>query len=368
MKAGKIGSPVQGRRSIDEVESKAPPQPHAAACDEPAARTPGALLPLTLEQLPRPVVAFHIGDSLEFAERAHLGAASTTTHAAMALGSANEQYRAVLASQAANPRSQADVDAARAAVKQDRAFRTAQARFRTGTRNWAGQIQRALHAAPDSALHRADAAKILTRLGRRDEAVDVLRASLMDRPQSQPFRWLLAATLLQEGKPGQPAKPAQALEEAMRLEPRNAQARLIMARAHLLMGNPQAARDEMLRLPAVNDPLTLSMVEHTLGNAAASDAALQSHLDKMQGRPDARIAEARAWRGETALAIACLREAMACDLHDEGLWNAPHSAFMSSLRQHPDWPATLHRMCRSPAQLADIALEVPLPVPSRLHA
>ena len=87
-----------------------------------------------------------------------------------------------------------------------------------------------------------------------------------------------------------------------------------------------------------------AMAQHSLGNAAASQAA----LDQLVRDPRYpmvlayQIAEAYAWRGERAKALEWLERAY--QQHDGGLIYIRHDRFLVALRNEPRYRALLQKL------------------------
>lgn len=357
-------------------------------CERTPPSSGGLPMPLArskLEQLPQTMLAYRVGDLLEFDERSDLGEASKTTRAAMAQGTSNPLYATLHAQQAAyrmGSVTRAAVERARNDVKADRASREhaerARAAYAAARKNWASTVQRCFEAKPRDVMQINFAADLASELGRTDLAVTVLRWGLAQFPNDRLMRLKLAEVLLQV-RPLAPDSTDDALLEARivkEINPKDSRPRVIIAKALLLRAGElirrgelagahsahQAALDELRQEPAVNDPLILAMVEHSLGNEAESSAAIKTYLDGRRGRDvEARLAEVYAWRGELVLAHECLEKILARNIHDHGLCQVAHSRFMASMLGDSRWMSLLSRMNRAPDQLAAIPLEIRLP-------
>ena len=86
----------------------------------------------------------------------------------------------------------------------------------------------------------------------------------------------------------------------------------------------------------------LALVQHALGNRAASDAALEElHKEDPVGIAY-QFAEIHAYRGEIDLAFQWLERAEAT--HDSGLSDAIKNPVMRNLHADPRWAAFLARL------------------------
>jgi hypothetical protein len=410
MQVRKSIAPPKPNPSAEETQTNATerdePEADALRCEKPPQLSEGCLLPLalsSLEQLPPAMLAFQMGDFLEFDERSDLGEASKTTHAAMALGTTHPLYAKLYSEQAACRKLVAGMElvdraiklaAAKDAVKlardnvnADRAKREKSERSRAAyadaRKTWAQKVQRAFAAKPRNVMQISFVAGLAGELGRTDLAVQVLRWGLAQFPKDQFARLQLAELLLQARPPVNsvdlPDPTKEAIAEASilkKLNPKDSRPRVVIARALLLQARDlirkgdqagghsaqAAALAELREEPAVDDPLTLAMVEHSLGHEPESAAALKTYLDNRGGRPvDAKLAELHAWRGEPKLAMECLEQVLERNIHDRGLCHVAHSRFMDDIHSHEHWLPMLSRMNRAPDQLAAIPLEIHLP-------
>ena len=148
----------------------------------------------------------------------------------------------------------------------------------------------------------------------------------------------------------------------MMISPTDRRARVVHARALLLKGDAMAALRELSETPAADDPLTLAMIEHSLGHETASATALRMHAGKNRGLAvTAKVAEVYAFRGELNSAFDCLGQAIENNIQHTELWHVTHSPFMDSIRSDRRWLASLRRMNRSPEQLAATPFTFHLP-------
>ncbi len=101
------------------------------------------------------------------------------------------------------------------------------------------------------------------------------------------------------------------------------------------------------------------ILEHTRGNRAASQAALQQLEDEYRETMSYQIAELYACRGEADKTFQWLQEAER--LKDFGLDMAHLSTCLRSVHQDPRWLPFLNRIGRDPGQLDRIPLQVSVP-------
>ena len=130
--------------------------------------------------------------------------------------------------------------------------------------------------------------------------------------------------------------------------------------AHLYRGNMQAALKEMQLEPYEGGRLIgLAVVQHALGNAKESDAALAALEAKYEKPSSYNIASIYAFRGDADKAFAWLEKAIG--YHDTGLSELPTWPDFTSLRKDPRWLPLLRRLGNSPEQLASVQFRIDLP-------
>src|SRR5262249_41283751 len=117
----------------------------------------------------------------------------------------------------------------------------------------------------------------------------------------------------------------------------------ILSCARLLQGRVVEALNEAEReaIPYLR-LLCVALVQHTLGDAAASDAALKQMIDDHGDAVSFQIAAAHAWRGEVDAAFAWLEHPYAA--RDPGLGESVSYPLLCSLHGDPRWSALMRRM------------------------
>ncbi len=209
--------------------------------------------------------------------------------------------------------------------------------------DWAGAeaaIRRALELAPGSADALRKAAAIARVLGRLDEAAVLNRRSLDLDPLSYRTR----------GEAGIIAMHRLRLDEAeshfrraLELYPGTVVVHAVLAITLLLQGKPAEALASARQEPIPGQRhYTVGMASHTLGDAAASDAALQT-LERELARSDTyQIAALHAWRGEVDAAFDWLERAYA--QRDNGAMYVAIDPEVRALHGDPRWRPFLRRM------------------------
>ena len=159
--------------------------------------------------------------------------------------------------------------------------------------------------------------------GRWDEAIARYRQALALSPQAVVYHYQIGMALLQRGQ-------AQAAFAEMQLEP-----------------------DGPWR------QIGLPMVWHALGDKAQSAAALADLIHKYEKEMSYNIAYVHAWCNEFELAFEWLDKAVA--YQDAGLSEIVLQPEFAKLRDDPRWLLFLHKLGKSPEQLAAIKFDLLLP-------
>ena len=207
-------------------------------------------------------------------------------------------------------------------------------------KNAQGELERSLALAPgDGDVHRASAS-LAMQLGRSEDSIAFARRAVALDPLSKPAHVVLGDCCL---RAGQLEEAAASLQFALDLAPNAGITHYLLSCARLLQGRMAEALTEAEREPIPYlHLLCVAMVQHTLGDAAASDAALRRLTDEFGDAVAFQIAAAHAWRGEVEAAFAWLERAHAA--HDPGLGESVSYPWLRSLHGDPRWPALMRRM------------------------
>jgi len=103
----------------------------------------------------------------------------------------------------------------------------------------------------------------------------------------------------------------------------------------------------------------IAMAHHAVGQAAASDVALSTLIEKYEQEWAYNIAYVLAFRGESNQAFEWLDKAVANN--DPGLGYIVSEAFFANIQHDPRWLPFLESIGKSPEQLASIEFNVALP-------
>jgi tetratricopeptide (TPR) repeat protein len=209
--------------------------------------------------------------------------------------------------------------------------------------NWQGaqsELKRALVLAPDDGdVHRA-CASLAMQLGRADESIALARRAVALDPLSKPANVVLGDCCMRAGRLDDAVV---SLQFALDLAPNAGITHYILSCTRLLQGRAAEALDEAEREPIPYlRLLCIALVQHTLGDAAASDAALRRLTKEFGDAVAFQIAAAHAWRGEIDAAFAWLDRAYAA--HDPGLGESVSYPLLHALHGDPRWHALMRRV------------------------
>ena len=191
---------------------------------------------------------------------------------------------------------------------------------------------------PGDAFVIAAAAGLKTILGRVDEAIDLSRQAVHLDPVSPILHaWLgynlWVARRLDEAEAS--LKMATSLGSG-RYKYRLGHVLLAQGDAVAALATIQRVQDDGLRLTG------MAIVNHALGDAGASDAALQELIDKFSENMAFQIAEVHAYRGATDLAFNWLEQAY--EDRDAGLAGMLVHPLLANLHDDPRWVPFLDKM------------------------
>jgi adenylate cyclase len=209
--------------------------------------------------------------------------------------------------------------------------------------DWKGaqrELERARALAPgDGDVHRA-CASLAMQLGRADESIAFARRAVALDPLSKPAHVVLGDCCL---RAGHLEEAVASLEFALDLAPTAGITHYILSCARLLQDRTDEALAEAEREPIPYlRLLCLALVQHTRGNAAASDAALRRLIDEFGDAFSFQIAAAHAWRGEADTAFTWLERAYAT--HDAGLGESLSYPPLRALHDDPRWHTLMRKI------------------------
>ncbi len=216
-------------------------------------------------------------------------------------------------------------------------LRTATARDFAGARE---DLGRAVALSPGDARARTWLAVNKASFGQLPEAISAAESALQLDPLSAETRQRLGSLY---NAAGQYAEARETLKKALDIAPHNSSVVRELAFTELFDGHPQ----KTLALLGQSDvawmrDLGNAVANHSLGNAVASQAALQHLIANFSGGAPYQIAEVYAWRGQRDLAIEWLAKAVAGD--DPGVGYINYDPFMRPLRSDPRFKAMLQSL------------------------
>jgi len=198
----------------------------------------------------------------------------------------------------------------------------------------------ALALAPgDGDVHRA-CASLAMQLGRAEESIAHARRAVALDPLSKPAHVVLGDCCMRAGRLDDAVV---SLQSALDLAPNAGITHYILSCARLLQGRAAEALNEAEREPIPYlRLLCVALAQHTLGDAAAADAAFEQLIDDHGDAVSFQIAAAHAWRGEVDAAFTWLERAYAA--RDPGLAESVSYPLLRSLQGDPRWLALMRRV------------------------
>jgi adenylate cyclase len=213
--------------------------------------------------------------------------------------------------------------------------------------DWAGaesDLKQALALAPTNSRELSRYGTLLSYLGRAEEATAMLQKAIEQDPLQNTYWQGLGVTLAESGDH---AGAYDAFHHALAIQPADSFSKFHLARLQLVDGKAQEAlatfqsnSDEEFRGAGV------AMAEHTLGDAQASQQALEKLIATGAGDAAYQIAEVYAWRGEKDKAFEWLERAYS--QQDGGLVDLKGDFQLASLRPDPRYRAMLRKLNFSP--------------------
>jgi TolB-like protein/thioredoxin-like negative regulator of GroEL len=199
-------------------------------------------------------------------------------------------------------------------------------------------LQQALKLNPGDADNLRAAARLEQILGRTDEAIDLYRQSIVLDPLAGHYG--LGVNLYDAGRL---EEAANSINMELSLNPGGASTQYRLGRVLLAQGNAPAAlaaikqeHDDGWRLAG------LAVVQHALGDAGASDAALEELIERFSADMAYQVADAHAFRGEIDTAFDWLEQAY--ENRDTGMTNLLLDPLLANLRDDLRWEPLLDKM------------------------
>jgi len=181
--------------------------------------------------------------------------------------------------------------------------------------------------------------RLLAVLGRLDEAIALERTAVRAAPDHAGLRGMLGYHLLSSGRY---ADADAAISAAIRGLPDNDHINYYAGLSKLLQGRTADATADFERSGSVFRLVGLAAAEHSAGNAARSQAALDALMTRYGNNGAYQVAEAYAWRGEPEAAFHWLHRAE--QQQDAGLAQLKFDPLMRPLRADPRFAAWLKKL------------------------
>lgn len=217
----------------------------------------------------------------------------------------------------------------------------------------AENLVRAVELGPNQATIIGDAGVLARNLGRTELAVELLERQVRLDPVSSTAHFLLARALLDTGRLDESIAE---YDTVLDLSPDQLTAWFWRGAALLMKGEHEAALESVTREPYEMMRLTgLALVNHTMGNAEASDAAVQELIALDNEQAVYPIAYVHAWRGATELAFEALAHAEKIGHPGSGINLTP---FFEPIWDDPRWQGVLERRGISKGTLDAIPFEI----------
>jgi len=201
-------------------------------------------------------------------------------------------------------------------------------------------LQQALTLNSGDAAILAIAADLDIHLGRVDEGIDLHRQSIALDPVSADGHYRLGRAFYSAHRLDEAAV---SLQMALSLSPGRVAAQYFLGLVRLAQGDAQAALAAMEQESADVYRLTgTALVQHVLGDAGASDAALKELIEKWAAEAAYQVAEIYAFRGEIDHAFDWLGRAY--DNRDSGMAYMLLDPLFANLHDDPRWEPLLRKM------------------------
>jgi adenylate cyclase len=200
-------------------------------------------------------------------------------------------------------------------------------------------MQQALALNPGDTYILNNAARVAELFGRIDEAIDLYRQSIVLDPLSPGGHGGLGILYYRAHRL---EEAANSLQLAGSLNPSASFFQLNLVLVLLAQGDAPAALVALERTSDFWHDFGMALVQHELGDAGASDAALNEFKEKYQAGEDYQVASIYAFRDEIDLAFDWLDKAY--DERDTGLPFVHLDPLLASLHDDPRWESFLDKM------------------------
>jgi len=209
-------------------------------------------------------------------------------------------------------------------------------------RDWTGakaDYERAMALSPADANVQVGYCRLLIAFGRVDEAIAISRKALELDPLSEEG-WRLLGRILNAS--GQLPAAREALDRSLAINPEANRTKYQLGMNELLQGQPQEAMAYFAQTGSSFRSTGIAMAQHSLGNAQASQQALDAVIAESAMGFAYQIAEVYAWRGEPDKAFEWLERAYA--QNDGSLPFIKADPLMKSVQSDPRFAAFLRKL------------------------
>jgi tetratricopeptide (TPR) repeat protein len=204
----------------------------------------------------------------------------------------------------------------------------------------AQHVQQALALNPGDASILITAGHLNRYLGRLDEAIDLYRQAVALDPVSSGGHLFLGLSYYVARRLDE---AAEIFRLAISLNPGGNFGHYLLGNVLLRQGDAPSALAAIEQETSDGIRLTgIAIVQHALGDAEASDAALKELIEKYAAFAAYQVAEAFAFRGEIDHAFDWLEQAY--DNRDSGLLSVLHDPLLANLHDDPRWEPLLDKM------------------------
>ena len=202
-----------------------------------------------------------------------------------------------------------------------------------------------------------DAAKMVSSLGRQDQAIAMAKYAVARDPVNPIGHTRLGISCIYAGRLDEAIA---SFRTTLTLSPGYTGTEFLIGIALLMKGEPEAALAAMQKESyKAWRMIGLVMTRHTLGQVAASDALLEELIEKYGKEWPYNIAYVLAFRGETDRAFKWLDKAVA--YKDPGVAATAIQPLFANIYSDPRWLPFLESIGKSPDQLEAVEFEFTLP-------
>jgi TolB-like protein/Tfp pilus assembly protein PilF len=221
----------------------------------------------------------------------------------------------------------------------------------------AGHYEKALALDPASLSIISNTATLLLYISRYDEAIKLREYAMARDPVNAVGHFNLGVTYMVASRLDESIA---SLESTLRLAPKFNQVHNSLAKAHLLKGDYETALEISQQAPLEHYRLSgQALVYFATGEQEKSDAALAELIDKHAEKRAFVIATVLAYRQEPDRAFEWMERAI--ENREPSVVDTSHENLLANLHEESRWPTLIESLGQSPAQKAEVLIEVALP-------